>query len=170
MGDSVEQPIELGFHEESTISPMTIFSGRDPFKYSIKELQEFCKSKQMKTIGNKKDLIVRLLTPPSHSRSKKGRIKSSEVHTMLENAGVTNLKRVNKCLKAAIRRGCYHIDGSDSLDQIILEASCKCCEKKLEVTMRDALYQKCHVVECGEELCATQYLIALCAGTPKLDL
>ena len=184
-----EQPIEASQtdtndskDEEKEQSPMAIFGGKDPFSFSIKELQQLCNSKEISAVGNKTELIVRLLTPPSLNDSNlgNGSITESQVHSMLRNAGVNDPVGVNPCLKAGILKGHYRIDGAECLDQILLEGRCEGCGKDLEVTIRDTLYQSCYggdyedgaaggAVHCGDEECGKQYITRLCEGEPYFD-
>ena len=113
-----------------------------------------------------------------------------QVHKLLNALGVSDLKKVSTCLKAAIINGYVLLLqpkedplGLFGLDQVLLKGKCldpdRDCKQKVTCRVRDILYQPDNGIDYADggpaatlrctEFCPGIYVTRLCLGTPEFE-
>ncbi|XP_033112729.1 uncharacterized protein LOC117113493 isoform X2 [Anneissia japonica] len=143
---------------------------------SASELKQLCRDAQMKVSGTRREMVLRLLG----IKDVKTRISMNTVNRMLEKEGVTNISSVSRCLRVGIRMGYIDISGDKPLDNVVISDACFLCHHKLEVAIRDLLYQPDHprygstgldaAVKCPNKTCKHGlYVTGMCCDSMYIN-
>ncbi|CAE8627890.1 unnamed protein product [Polarella glacialis] len=170
-----------------------------------RDLVDPSKTTWVRTLANLAATRFEALSAPEMSREEQGSEKHGQtstssspfrtckdVHDFLRRAGIANPEEVNPCLCAGLLNGGVPVpallakaaDASPFLDELLLTAGCMCCGKKMQCTVRQALYQEplgtdygdggegaavqCRSKEFGVR-CGGNYISGLCTRTPHFD-
>ena len=159
-------------------------------KLNIAEMRKMCADVNLPKTGTREQLRARLVEIPTpKGGARKGALEMERVNQLFRDVGISDPRKVNKCLKAGVLKGFVPLteEGSLDLDHVLLKSGCMCCSKELTCTIRDALYQieyggneyedggEHAAIKCTNEEefdgdgCGGNFITGLCNGQPQFD-